>query len=322
MPDAPAPTSLPTPAQGTWAGASAALAARVNRRNRVGLHLLRVGGGLLGAAVVALLWRAFGPAALGPLTNTAVVVMLLGLGLLVGFALARCTTCGEPEVDAGEAAWALDRIARVEGRGLAAAVARGPAASEAAFAGEPLVAPPAVRLLPPRGMVALAAGALLGVLAVLVPTRADPEAGTLRTAAGGATGRGAGAGAEQSARAAESEARQLDARRDAARAAREALDLPPAGPLDPREVAERLADTEAREAAAKAAQADPALAEALADDGPSGEGLAGLLDPGPDNPEQAATQRRAAAAARARATGPIVPADRRDVVQRYLELAD
>lgn len=310
-----------TPAPPTWARAAEALARRVTRRDRLGTVLRRVGQGLLAASVAALLWRLLGPGRLGPLSNTAVVCALLGAGLVVGLVLAGRAPCAAPAVRGADAAWALDRLARAQGRGLAAAAARGPAASEAAFAGVPLAAPPTVRLLPPRGLVGVAAGVLLGVLAVLVPARhahaPDPSA-----SAGSLAAAAAGADAEADGQAAEREAARLDRRAAASRAVREALDLPPEGPLDPAEVARRLTDAQARAAAARAAEADPALAEALAGDDPAREGLAGLLDPGPDHRDRAATRRRDAAGARARAVGPVVPADRRDVVTRYLDLLD
>lgn len=308
----------------TWAQAAEALAVRVNRRNRLGTLGRRVGFGLLTGAALALLWRLAGPATLGAVSNTAVVIGLLGVGLLAGTGFALCATCGEPAVRADDAAWALDRLARANGRGLAAAAAEGPAASEAAFAGTPLGPPPSVRLLPPRGFVLLAAGGLLGALAVLVPPQ-HAEDGTL-TVTGGAAGAAARADgeadADATAVAAERAAAALDARREASEAVRAALNLPPDGPLDPAEVTRRLADDRARAAAAKAAGADPALADALASAEPSGEGLAGLLDPRDDNREQATAHRRAAVEARTRTVGPIVPASRRDVVKRYLELID
>ncbi|MDF1700647.1 MAG: hypothetical protein P1V36_05765, partial [Planctomycetota bacterium] len=152
------------PAGVSWAHAAAALAARVNRRDRRSVVLWRVGLALLTAAGAALLWRALGPATWGPLSTTATVSLLLLLGLLGGLLLAWRASHRATPVAPPDAAWALDRVARAEGRGLAAAAATGPAASEAAFAGAPLGAPPVIRLLPPRGLVPLAAGVLLGVL--------------------------------------------------------------------------------------------------------------------------------------------------------------
>ena len=312
----------PTPTGATWAQAADALAQRVNRRNRLGTLGRRVGLGLLAGAGLALLWRLLGPATFLGLPNTGVVLGLLGIGLATGVALAVCATCGEPEVRADDAAWALDRIARADGRGLAAAAAHGPAASEAAFAGDALAAPPSVRLLPPRGVVMLAAGCLVGALAVVVPPRHAPDDDRSDTERFEAAAAATGAEADAAAVEAEAKAARLDARAQTAKAVRDALNLPPEGPLDPEEVTRRLSDERVRAAAAKAAGTDPALAEALAAAEPSGEGLAGLLDPSEDNRERAETHRRDAVGARARTVGPIVPASRRDVVKRYLELID
>ncbi len=304
-----------------WPQASAALAARVRRRARRSAAFTRVGAALLIAAALALLWRAAGPTLAG-VPGTLVVAAILGVGLLVGVVLAAGAARRAPRVGDDDAAWALDRLAQARGRGLAAAAARGPAAGEAAFGGDGLGAPPAVRLHPPGGLALVVGALLLAVLAVLAPERSAEAPGTPGTDGPRIAVSGEGDDGAAAAGRAEAEARALQARADAARKVREALSLPPDGPLDPREVAERLQDPEARRKAAEAAAGGPDLESALNGSETSGEAVARLIERGEDNHGAASQTRREAAAARARLGIPAVPSARRDVVQRYLELID
>lgn len=313
----------PTRSRVTWAQASEALAMRVGRRARQSAAFARIGTALLVAAGAALLWRAAGPA-LPSVPGTAVVGLLLGLGLVAGLLLALRAAKRVPRVGSEDAAWALDRLARTEGRGLAAAAARGPGASEAAFGTGGLSAPPSVRLLPPAGLARGVGALLLGVLAFLAPERGT-GAGDEGPAAGGpfvgVSGEGAEDGRGAAARA-EQRARTLQAQADAAREVRTTLNLPLDGPLDSKEVAERLQDPEARRKAAAAAARGSDLAGALNGPDISAAAVARLIERGEDNRGAASRKRREAAGARARSGQPAVPPARRDVVQRYLQLID
>ncbi len=317
--------STPTPAsEATWAGAADALAARVARRERRGAALQRIGLVLMIAATAAIAWRAVGPAT-SAATGRQVVLAILAAGLLLAIPLARRAARRTAPVDAGQAAWALDRIAGAEGRGLAAAAARGAAASEAAFAGMPLGAPPGVRLHPPAGLTLLVGALLLSTLAFLAPAREIPastEARSTSVAGSRAAGEGGESPGSSAAERAEGRAKTLQAQADAAAAVRKALNLPADGPLDPKEVASRLADPQARSKAAEAAGDGSALAEALGGSETSGDAVARLIERGEDNQDAASRERRDAARARARAGVPAVPPARRDVVKHYLRLID
>ena len=313
------------PTRRTWPAAADALAERVNRRARIAAALRVLGWSLLAASVVALLVRAFVPTA-GP--AWAVVGAVLALGLVVALVPAWQAARRAPRVASADAAWALDRLAQARGRGLAAAAVTGAAASEAAHAGGGLDAPPDVRLLPPRGLLPLVGAAVLTTIALLVPEPGAAEATPTAGAAGGAglvrtDAAGAGdAAPELGADVAEGEAQGLEARADAADAVREALGLPPEGPIEPAALERRLADAERRREAADAARPDPTLAELLGGDDPSSEALARLLARSEDNRALASERRRSAAGARAGSDRLAVPPSRRGVVERYLELLD
>jgi hypothetical protein len=311
----------PTRSGVTWAQASETLAARVARRARQSAAFTHIGTTLLVAAGLAVLWRAVGPRLPG-LSGVLVVGLLLGLGLTVGLLLALRAARRVQTVGSEDAAWALDRLARTEGRGLAAAAARGPAASEAAFAAGGLEAPPVVRLHPPDGLARGVGALLLSVLALLAPDGgAGPE--EAETASGGVLvgGEGETGGSAASARA-EQRAQVFQAQADAAREVRTALNLPRDGPLDSKDVAERLKDPEARRKAAEAAASGSDLAGALNGPDISADAVARLIERGGDNLAAASRERREAAGARARLGLPAVPPARRDVVQRYLQLID
>jgi hypothetical protein len=315
-----------SPSSRTWPGAAHALARRATRRARLAAAFGRIGWTLLAAALLALLWRAFGPE-VGGVSERGFVALFLGLGLLAALPAAWRAARQVPAVRDADAAWALDRIAGAQGRGLAAAAAQGPAASEAAHAGGGVAPPPEVRLLPPGGLLPLVGAGLLAAVAFLAPTTSDePVAPGGRAAGPGTRGSGAGGAdvaAEGERRAdepADAEATALEARADAAQAVRRALALPPEGPLDPSEVAERLEDAQRRKEAAAAAEPGSPLAALLGDSSPSSTSLARLLAHGEDNRGRAADRRRVAAAARAGQERLAIPPDRRALVERYLEL--
>jgi len=319
------PPASSSPAGGAnWSRAAAGLAQRVNRRARWAAALRWIGLSLLCAAALSMLWRALGPPIPG-LPDRTLVALLLGSGTALGLIPALLAARRAPQVSPGDAAWALDRLVSARGRGLAAAVATGPAASEAAFSKPPLSAPPPVKLHPPSGLVPFLGALILGTLAVLAPARGAglPPGDRTSDGAGGAgatPGAGSGDGPRAQAARAEAQAAALDAETAAAERVRAALNLPSDGPLDPQEVAKRLSDPQRRAAAAAAASAGTSMAELLADEQTSGDALARLLAKGGDNPALAAQHRREAAAARARRPALPVPPSRRDLVERYLRL--
>lgn len=314
--------SRATPTAHSWAGASRALAGRVNRRARTAAVLRCMGSSLLVASLAAVLWRAFGHGL--AIDDRVVVAGLLGLGVLVSLPRTLRAAGHAPAVADADAAWALDRLAGTKGRGLAAAAVSGPAASEAAHAGGGVAAPPQVRLLPPGGWLPLLGALLLFALAFLAPTR-EPDAPVATSSSTAATRPGgpgaAGSAPGDAAQAAEEEASALQAQAEAAARVRAALDLPPDGPLDPLEAARQAADPVRRRKAAEAAAGTP-LADLLGKDEPSGESLARLLAKQADTRALASERRRAAAGARAGEDRLAIPPARRAVVERYLELID
>lgn len=313
------------PVRGTWAAAAADLARRVNRRARLSALLGPVAAGLLAGGLGGLAYRLF-LAAGTPAADRTVVLGCLGGGLLGGLLVALGRPRRAPEVGAGDAAWALDRLQGADGRGLAAAAAAGAAGAEAGFGPEAPPPPPRVRLQPPRGLVLTVTALFLGVLALLAPSRAPgaPHPGALTVLAGG-DGPGvtaAGESAGEAAAAADARAATLDRQAAEARRIREILNLPPSGPLDPDEVARRLAEADRRRKAAAATTPGSRLSELLAGGDTASEALARLLAALDADRQVAATHRREAVSQRARLGLPDVPPGRRDVVARYLDLID
>lgn len=312
----------------SWNLAAGRLASRVNRRERVAILARCLGWGLLIAAALGLGWRALGnPGADSMLGARGTVVGLLVAGQVAGLLAGLGALRRAPRVAPGDAAWALDRLGEADGRGLTAAVAQGPAASEAAWAEPALAPPPAVRLLPPGGLVLGVAALLLAALAVLAagrkpepaPPPVQPDGDTARVGRSGGAG---GSDPAAQARAADNHARTLDQRVEEAGRVRAALNLPADGPLDPKEVAQRLQDPERRRAAARAASDGTALSESLGRDDATPEALARLLEQSELDRAGAARSRRAAADARAQAAMLPVPPGRRAVVTQYLQLIE
>ena len=296
------------------------IAGRVNQRARIGAALAALNTTLLTAGVAAITFRAFFTTGAAD-RDRQVVGGLFVAGALVGAWFGWRRARRLTPVGSGDAAWALDRLAGAGGRGIAAAVGEGAAAAEAAW-GENAVAPPErVVLHPPRGLVATVAALGLFALAMLVPGRAGaPQAGrTVLGSAGSGAATATGEAGAAEAHAAEAEARALDDRAEAARRVRRILNLPADGPLDPVEVAERLADAAARQKAVAAAAPGTPLSEALESGDTPGEALARLLAASETAPAAASGRRRDAARARARLGDRIpVPPGRRTLVTRYL----
>ncbi len=294
----------------SWGAVADGVARRVNRRTRVGAVLRRLNVALLATGVAAVGFRALSTGAID--RDRAVVAGLFGAGLLLGLGWGLRAARRVKPVASADAAWALDRLAGARGRGLAAAAADGPAAAEAAWSQAAIAPPERVTLHPPRGLVVTVAALGLFALAALVPARgaSAPEERTVVRI----VGEGGGGAAED----AEAEAAALDARAEDARRLRRLLNLPADGPLDPAEVAERLADAAVRRKAAAAAAPGTPLSEVLDGGDTSGEALARLLAASDADPAAASQRRREAASARARTGAVPVPPGRRDVVTRYL----
>ncbi len=300
----------------TWAQAARDLARRVNRRRAWNAALRPIGIGLLGGAVLGLARRLMIAPDVAPQVN---VPILLGAGLLAGFVVGIRAARGAPRTEIADAAWALDRLARANERGLTAAVVDGPAASEAAWAHPAVPSPPRVRLLPPAGLATTVAAVLLAAVAVLGPARTDASKAADASPSSGGTPAAAGGPAE-AARAADAEAVRADARAAARERVRHALGLSRDGNVDPAELARTLDDPRARTKAREAAEGDDALAAALDDGHAAPEEIARALGGANDERERALQQRRAAVLARGRAALPPVPPHRRDVVARYQDL--
>jgi hypothetical protein len=298
--------ALPPTGRASWARAAEDLARRVNRRERWSAWLAPCGIPLLLAGATAVALGTAGALPGGVLGVAGLLVLGLAAGALRRVAPRR-------PVAAGDAAWALDRLAGIGERGLTAAVVHGPAAAEAAFAPPAIPAPPRVRVAPPTGLALPLAGLLLGAGALLV----GPEA-TRGSRPAGPEAPGADAPAAV-ATAAEREAaaqRHLGAaRRD--EAVREALGLGPEETLDASEWQRHVADPAVRqrvEEALEAAGADATGADAGSPDPLEGRGL------GPPDADYDAAQRarREAALARAHAPRLPIPTARREAVARYL----
>ncbi len=291
-----------------WPEAARRLARNVSRRERQGEALRPLGAALLFGGVGTLGLKLLGLAGTAALLP---VVLLPLLALARGLFARR----GSHPVAPADAAWALDRIAGADGRGLAAATIQGPAGAEAAW-GPGRVDPPAVRLLPPRGLALTVGAALVAAVAVVVPPRARAPAPPPR-AAGPAPEAGAGAGAlaEEERVAAGEQRRALQAQE-----VREALGLTARAAEDPRRVAERLKDPALADAARKAAAEAPDL-QALLEKGPDdAAALAQALTEGADAARTAEAARRRAVALRARGEVAPVPPERRALLERYVTL--
>lgn len=306
----------PPTAKATWPAHAARLARRCTRRARLGALLPRVAVGVLLGTVPALLCRLV-PALAGVAPLAPSFIVLGGaLGIVVGLRRARAL----PAVRPGDAAWALDRVGALAERGLTAATVEGPRGAEAAWAAPALAPPPAARLLPPPGL-ALFVGSLLVAAIALVALPAPMPAGVAAApAVPDATAPGVGPASPADAAAAlEQAAVDTEVLRARAQAALRTLDLPTDEPVDPSELAERLADPQQRQAAADAAKGT-ALEAGFAAGGRNAEGLARALNSALGPADRARDQRRDAVALRALDPRAPVPPHRRDVVERYYEL--
>jgi hypothetical protein len=292
-----------------WRSSAAALAHAVERRARLGHLLAGLGLGLLAGALVAFALRALGTEGPAPAA--------LGMGALAGAAWGLARARAVPPVSAGDAAWALDRLAGAHERGLTAALLGG---EEPRADASPLPAAPGVRLQPPRGLALLGGGAVLAALVLVVPQGDGPEAGvpadaefqervvgTVSGALGGATG--------DPAAAAQAESRAVDAER-----VRKALGLSAVESQDAAAVAERLGNPQALAAARDAAAPAGALGQALADGPSAAADVAAGLKAGARAAEVLETARRAALSGSASALAPPLPAARRATVERYFAL--
>lgn len=299
----------------SWQEAAESLAARVTRRERLGRLLTPLGVGLAtgGLAAVLLGWALPG---LAPWLGVAAGGVA---GLAIGILRARRTAAHTT----GPAAWALDRLGDAQGRGLTAAMVEGPRASEAAFVAPRLDAPPPVRLLPPRGVLPLAAGVLAALLGGIVGGRiADESAAAasqprIQPRSGQRSGAGASPEAADAAPALEARAAEVEREVAAETAAIEALGLDPESRPTRAAIEDRLADPERRAQAIAAAEGDVGLRSALegagADAGAAVEALRRVAR------ARAETERlrREAAAARGPRVQPVLSAERRALVARY-----
>lgn len=305
-------TSGPAP----WREAASRLATRVSRRARwqAGLaplaRALWIGAGLSLTARIG--------AWLPP--HPAWVLLAPGAALLLALPFAARAWGRVRPVDPGCAAWALDRLAGTQERGLTAAVAGGAAAAEAALAAPALGPPPRVRLEPPRGVAWLAAGVLLTTAAALLSPAAsgsqggaDEAVGQARLPAPAPALDGPDAPA-RAARAQEAQARALDERAMQVEQARRSLGLAPQGPVSEQDLTQRL------DAAERRRLADALRASSATDGGDASdlEQIHTALGEGGRAREAAAEARRRASAARAQAPESRVPVQRRDTVARYL----
>lgn len=316
-------TSSASRSRATWSDAAMRLARRATRRERLGAALPYIGTGLLVGSLPGLLARA-APALsrLAPMAPFFVAAGLL-VGGILGMLAARRVAARRP----GDAAWALDRLAHAEERGLTAAMVDGPRGAEAAWAAPQLAPPPTVRLLPPRGL-AFAAGAALVAGVALVVAHSVPSRTTVPTdaadllvagaptnPAGSPNGRSTMAPAE----ALDAEAERVQEQARAAEAVAEALGIASDEVPDPQDVAARLKDPQTREKVAEAARGtslETAIAAAQGD----GDKLARTLSAALGPESRAEERRREAVALRALDPRPAVPAHRRELVERYYEL--
>lgn len=289
-----------------WGLAAAALARRVERRARLGHVLAASGLGLVLGAALGLGLHVLGLPGAGGLAT--------GVGALLGAGVGLQRARQVPPVRAGDAAWALDRLAGAAEGGLYAAVAgAGPAPRVS-------LPPPEVRLLPPRGLALVAGGAVLAAVAWVVP--ADPSQDEPARApeearehvAGRIAAPGLPAAGAEAARA-QAEARALEAER-----VRRALGLSAAEGQDAATVAERLKSPEARAAAAAVAEADGPLRAALAAGEPAGADVAARLATGARAAEGLDAARRTELAHASALVAPPLPAERRALLERYESL--
>lgn len=293
----------------TWPQAADRLARRVVQRERVGAAVGPLGRALLlgGAAGVAL--KLGGAAPYWPF-------VALGASLVLGLLGAVHALGRVAPVTVAEAAWALDRVAGAEERGLVAATVPGPVGAEAAWAAGRMP-PPRVALLPPKGL-AMALGGLLAVaLAILVPGTQPAAAPARSVLPPVETGTAGGAARDASA-----DPGRIDAAMaEATTAVRTALGLGPQAATDSERVAERLGDERLRDAALEAAPEGSEVAALLAR-GASAEQLAEALGAGGEAEARARRARRDATAALAQGAIVPVPADRRALLERYTERRD
>lgn len=288
----------------TWPQAASDLARRVGRRKRLSRGLHPFGIALLAGAAIGMALRLAGVAS--PLPEAA-----LGLAALVGILAGARGARRVRSVAPADAAWALDRLAGAQERGLVAATVPGPVGAEAAWA-PGRVDPPAVRLLPPRGLAVSLCGALAVALAILVPAGANEAAPPAPRGADDAPMPGTRAAvADQEAR-----AREDAAQAQAAAAVRAALGLGPQAATDPARVAERLTQPDVRSAAGEAAPEGSELA-ALLSERASADEVAGALAAGRAAEARAREARRQAAAVRAGGAFLAVPPNRRGLIERY-----
>lgn len=300
----PLPAGFPT-----WPAAAADLAARATRRARLSAFIPRLAAGMALGAACAIAVQVLGFVAL---PAPAFMTLFTGAGLV----LAARAAARVPAVSPGDAAWALDRVAGASERGLTAATATGPAASEAAWSGTP-VPPPSVRLKPPAGVVALAATCLLAVTASVWPAR-TARAGDESRAAPGPRAAGSAADGAREAAAAETRARAADRAAAVERSLREALDLPTTGKPDPATILKRLEAPDTATSVRKALPPGSDAARALekGDAAKAAEAMARALSGGGAAAAEEA-RREAAEARAASAVAPVAP-ERRALVERYL----
>ncbi len=318
-----------------WKTASARLADRVERRDRLGRLLVPLGRGTVAGALAGLLLHGVAQGLLGLLEPgpdarawaSTLRALAPAAGALAGLWVGLARAWRPAPVPALAAAWALDRLAGAGERGLAAA------AEPRLEPGAPQ-APEPPRLLPPRGLPLLAGGAVLAALTVLLPAPAPPpEHGPQDEAAGrapadaqagGAPGR-TGAppagppGGLPGAPGRPPDPARVRAESAAAEAAgvRQALGLTAAEGQDAAIVAERLTDPRAREQARAAAEPGSALAAALAGEAPSAEEVARRLEAGERAAERLAAERRAELARWAQRPSAYLSPARRALLERY-----
>ena len=306
------------PSLSPWTAAATRLAGKVNRRSALGAALRPVGWGLVAGSLAGLGWRFVAE----PGAGRPGALVCLGAGLLVGLWRGIRAIRRRTRVGAGDAAWALDRLADAGERGLTAAVVEGPAAAEAAWASPAAPPPPSVKLLPPRGLAVTAGALLVGLVALLAPER--PAADDTPPWSPGTAREEASAPAPgQDPAAADANAAAADRRARSGERVLEALGMRPDEPVDPAELSGRLEDPEQREAALEAARESDGDGSRLADllgEGDTSPGeVAEALATAQDQRHRAQAQRRAALAARQASPRRPVPLARRALVARYLE---
>ncbi len=320
MPFTRPPPVVPPSNSRSWAAASAGLAARVNRRTAIESALHAAGPWIVVGGVLCIAARALG-------AETAVLASFAAAGFSVGALRGALRARRTPQVSPGDAAWAMDRLARLGECGLAAATL--PTGSVP----EPLMAPPQPGLRPPGGLTLAIAGALLVALAFLAPD--SVSVGEMSDDPTPSLGAGSGAGGEGGSPAAARGDRDSSAPTDAAAVepsdpaaahedpalsrVRKALNLAPGAPLDPHGLLERLDDPATRARLAAALAEHPV--GTLLRDGENGadSAVTALLDQQRREADQMERVRRQAVEQRLGAGTEPVPPNRLSLVVRYLQ---